>query len=95
MGFRPISIEEMRRRFENYGAEKNTAAHLDYCRRDSKARLQVCLVPWDELDEVSKAYRELARKVGNEKQQGRDFKDNDRYIIESIPKFLQAAKGGR
>jgi hypothetical protein len=97
IGFRPISIEEMRRRFEKYDGEKNTRAHLDFCRRDSKERLQVCLVEWDKLDVVTHAYRELARKADNAKEQGRDFKDNDRSIIESIPKFLQAAmdkKGG-
>jgi hypothetical protein len=93
MGFRPISIEEMRQRFEKYEGEKNTRAHLDFCRRDSKDRLQVCLVTWDELDEVTEAYKELARKAGNAKEQGRGFKDNDRRIIENIPKFLQAAKG--
>ncbi|MDR1315797.1 MAG: hypothetical protein LBK13_02890 [Spirochaetales bacterium] len=92
MGFRPISIEEMRRRFEKYSGEKNTRTHLDFCRRDSKARLQVCLITWDELDAVTEAYREVARKADNEKEQKRDFKDNDRSIIESIPKFLQAAK---
>jgi hypothetical protein len=92
MGFRPISIQEMRRRFEKYDGEKNTRAHLDFCRRDSKSRLQVCLVTWDALDAVTHAYRGLARKADNEKEQRRDFKDNDRYIIESIPKFLQAAK---
>jgi hypothetical protein len=93
MGFRLMSIEEMRRRFEKYDDEKNTRTHLDFCRRDSKARLQVCLVKWDELDEVTEAYRELACKADNAKEQKRDFKDNDRYIIESIPKFLQEAKG--
>jgi hypothetical protein len=92
MGFRPISIEEMRRRFEKYDGEKNTRVHLDFCRRDSKDRLQVCLVTWDELDEVTEAYRELARKADNANEQKRDFKNNDRSIIESIPKFLQAAK---
>jgi hypothetical protein len=92
MGFRPISIEEMRQRFEHYRGEKNTRAHLDFSRRDSKARLQVCLVAWDQLDAVSGAYQELAHRASNEKEQKRDFKDNDRFIIESIPKFLQAAK---
>jgi hypothetical protein len=91
MGFRPISIEEMQRRFEEYDGEKNTREHLDFCRRDSKERLQVCLVVWDELDAVTHAYRELARKADNAGEQKRDFKDNDRYVIESIPKFLQAA----
>jgi len=82
MGYRPISIEEMRRRFEK---NKN----LDFARRDAKARLQVCLVSWDELDEVSEAYRELERLAGKEPK--RDFKNNDRGIVENIPMFLQEA----
>ncbi|MDR1148445.1 MAG: hypothetical protein LBK66_07420 [Spirochaetaceae bacterium] len=92
MGFRPISIEEMRQRFEKYDGEKNTRAHLDFCRRDSKERLQVCLVIWDELDEITQVYRELARKVDNVDEMNRDFKKNDRSIIKSIPNFLRAAK---
>jgi hypothetical protein len=92
MGFSPITIEEMQQRFEGYTGERNTRAHLDFCRRDSKARLQVCLVHWDRLDAVSKAYQELAHRADNEKEQKRDFKDNDRCIIESIPKFLRAGR---
>ena len=85
MGYRPISIEEMRRRFDEYQGDGN---RLEYARRDSKARLQVCLVHWDELDKVSEAYRELEGKESK-----KDFKDNDRDIIRNIPKFLKAAKG--
>jgi len=92
MGYSPISIEEMRRRFETYGGEKNSRNHLDYCRRDTELRLHVCLSPWDKLDSVSEAYRELARQAGDEKEQNRDFKKNDRDIIKNIPKFLRKTK---
>jgi hypothetical protein len=92
MGFRPISIEAMRQRFENYDGEKNTGAHLGFCRRDSKARQHICLAEWDELDAITEAYRELARKADNADEMERDFKKNDRNIIESIPKFLRAVK---
>ena len=91
MGYRPISIDEMHQRFATYSGDRNTRIHLDFCRRDTKARLHVCLVSWDELDEVTMAYRELAQAVGDKKEQGRDFKDNDRYIVKSIPKFLSIA----
>jgi hypothetical protein len=91
MGFSPIAIEEMRQRFEKYPGEKNTREHLDFCRRDSKARLQVCLARWDELDKISEAYRELERRAGQEPK--RDFKKNDREIIENIPKFLKEKDG--
>jgi cell wall assembly regulator SMI1 len=94
MGYRSISIEEMQRRFEIYDGERNSRKHLDFSRRDSKARLHVCLSSWDELDKISEAYRELARRVGDSKEEKRDFKNNDRDIVNSIPKFLNAAKGG-
>jgi len=90
MGYEAISIDEMKKRFEAYSGDGNP---LDYARRNTKNRLQVCLVPWDALDEVSKAYRELAHHAGDEKEQTRDFKDNDRSIVQYIPKFLKAAKG--
>ncbi|GBU29673.1 hypothetical protein R84B8_03246 [Treponema sp. R8-4-B8] len=88
MGYRPIDIEEMNRRFNEYNGNGNS---LDFARRDSKARLQVCLVHWDELDKISEAYRKLANHTENLKEQKRDFKMNDRHIIENIPKFLEAA----
>jgi hypothetical protein len=87
MGYLPISIEEMNRRFKEYQGAGN---RLDFARRDAKARLQVCLVRWDELDKVSKAYRELERLANNDPK--RNFKDNDRDIVRNIPKFLEAAK---
>ena len=89
MGYRPIDIKEMKRRFNEYNGNGN---RLDYARRDSKARLQVCLVPWDELDEISGAYRELERLTSIEPK--RNFKENDHEIIRNIPMFLRTAKGG-
>jgi len=88
MGYRPIDIEEMNRRFKEYNG--NEKQRLEFARRDTKARLQVCLVPWDELDKISGAYRELERCAGIEPK--RDFKESDRKIIENIPKFLKAAE---
>ncbi|MDR0312124.1 MAG: NAD-binding protein [Treponema sp.] len=92
MGYLPISIDEMRQRFEIYKTEQKP---LDLARRDSKARLQVCLVSWDDLDKVNKAYRDLAQIADNNKEQKRDFKDNDRDIVNNIPKFLRTVKGQR
>jgi len=91
MGYRPISIEGMRQRFENYTGEKNTRAHIDYCRRDVPRKLHSCLVTWDELDKVGDCYKELARLAGNSKEQKRDFKENDRDNIRNIPTFIREA----
>jgi len=88
VGYRPISIEKMQQRFEAY---KGTGNPLGFCRRDSKTRLQVCIAPWDKLDKVTEAYRELAHRAGNSDEQNRDFKENDRKIIENIPLFLKEA----
>jgi hypothetical protein len=89
MGYRPISIKEMNRRFDEYQGDGDD--RLEFARRDSKARLQVCLVHWDELDKVSEAYRELERRDG--KKPKKDFKENDHDIIRNIPTILKAAKG--
>lgn len=67
MGWQPISIEEMRQRFDGTST------------RESTARLHVCLVSWDKLDEIGEAYKE-------------DFKKYDREIIEKIPSILSEAQ---
>jgi len=87
MGYRRIGVKEMRERFETYSGEKNSREHFNYCRKDTKARLHICLVSWDELDELGKAYNDVTGKV-------QDFKEDDRRIIENIPKFLKMAKSG-
>ena len=92
MGYRNISIDEMQKRFERY---KNEINPLDFARRDYKEKLQVCLVPWDDLDKISEAYRELAERINNEKEKTRDFKENDRRNVKNIPEFLRVAKGGK
>jgi len=92
MGYSPISIAEMRQRFNSFEGEKNSREHLDFCRRDTKSKLHLCLVHWDDLDEVSEAYRDLAALAGNHKEQTRDFKDNDRDVVKNIPKFLRTAR---
>jgi len=89
MGYDHMSIEEMNQRFENYTGSGNP---LSYCRKDPIAKKHICLVSWDELDDLSEAYRKLARRAGNEREQTRDFKINDSEIIDNIPKFLRAAK---
>jgi membrane-anchored protein YejM (alkaline phosphatase superfamily) len=91
MGYSQITIEEMHSRFEKYKGEKNTREHLEYCRRDTKSKKHACLVSWDELDNVSKTYRELAERASFEKEYNRDFKENDRDIINFIPKLLKEA----
>ena len=82
MGYSPIGIEEMQQRFEMYN-------DLRLARQDSKYKLHACLTTWEQLDEVSAAYRDLARRAKDSKEEERDFKENDRKIVENIPKFLK------
>jgi len=91
MGYCTISIDEMRKRYETYSGERNTRAHLDYCRRDVILKQHCCLVTWDELDKVNEAYCELARLANDKKEEKRDFKENDRDNIRNIPTFIKEA----
>ena len=88
MGFRAIAPKEMRLRFEN---PKDTAPPLVYARKCVKERLHACLVPWNELDNLSTAYNDLERQSGKDKLT--NFKNDDRNIVENIPKFLSGVKG--
>jgi hypothetical protein len=90
MGYRPISTAQMRERFDAFGGENNAKARLEFSRRDALARLQVCLVHWDELDAVSETYRELEALAGEKPR--RDFKKNDSDNIVNIPAFFRKAK---
>jgi len=87
MGYRPISIDKMQQRF-------NETKNLGFCRRDMKAKQHATLVPWDELDDVSAAYSELAKQIGDTAAEKTDFKEVDRNIVVNIPKFLRAASSG-
>jgi len=87
MGYSLMSLAEMKRRFETYSGSESP---LSYCRRDPIAKQHICLASWEELDEVSEAYRDLARRANDSEEQKRDFKENDRDIIKNIPKFLRS-----
>lgn len=78
MGWRPISIEEMRRCYDETKNKK-------ICRKNPKTRSHVCLATWDELGEISKAYGQI---TGNTE----DFQKADYDIIENVPSFLEKAK---
>jgi hypothetical protein len=78
MGWNSINIEEMRQCFAD---TKDT----NLCRKNSKARLHVCLASWDELDEISQAYSQITQ--GN-----MDFKEYDCAIIERAPLILKEAE---
>ena len=82
MGYSPLSIEQMQARF-------NKVNKMSYARKDSDRQLHACLVSWDELDNLKKVYNKLAQDAGDKKEAIRDFKNNDRTIITSIPEYLK------
>jgi len=87
MGYQSITIEKMRERYEMYDTNR-----CEFARRCSVKKLQVCLASWEALDGITTAYRDLALRTGNAKEQKRDFKNNDLEIVENIPKFLREGK---
>ena len=90
MGWRTMNLEELRRRFElNSGGGKSLYAF----RKDPVTRQHICLATWDELDTIKESYHDLSSRVNDPDKQKRDFKELDRQIIRSIPKFLRKAKG--
>lgn len=78
MGWRPIGIEEMRKLYDE-------TKDKGKCRKNKETRSHICLAPWDELDEISKAYSLI---TGSKK----DFQKSDYDIIENVPSFLKKAR---
>jgi len=78
MGWRPISIEEMREIYKRYNDPF-------ICQKDGKTRSHLCFAPWGELGAISEAYERI---TGNKE----DFKQYDYRIVENVPEFLKKAK---
>jgi hypothetical protein len=103
MGYKCMSIDEMKSRFKEHFEKKLAGNSLNYARKDTENKYHVCLVSYDGLDKVSKEYIKLAQRAYDEenddmlkekykKQTKRDFKGNDRDIVINIPKILKSAK---
>jgi hypothetical protein len=85
MGYGPMGIEEMRRRYEKYAGQKE---YLPLCRKDTNLRLHLCLVPWSQLDDYCAAYHEIDAEY-------KDFKRLDYDIIKWISAYLKLNKSER
>jgi len=103
MGYKQMSIEDMISRFNEpeQKNEKNLKSRLEYARHDTKGKQHVCLATWDELDNVSNAYKTLAGvfcgddedlKAKYKTDLERDFKKSDKDIVVNIPRILKSAK---
>jgi hypothetical protein len=87
MGWRPMSVDEMERRFETL---PDNEKRLTLCRKDDALKLHLCLAPWEELDDISAAYNGLIKLSGGNDM--RDFKADDYKIVQNVPLFLKACK---
>lgn len=86
MGYSPMSKEQFDERAENY---KKCVAEGIPCSnkigKDARNRIHACLVPWDELDDLSKReYAATGRKV--------DYKQLDINNVLALPKILKSGE---
>ena len=90
-----MNEKDMNKRNEEYDPKThNTRKHQDFSRIDKKAKRHVCLVSWDELEEVSTEYKKIVKQMsetaGNNVIYNEDycFKKNDMNIVNNIVEFL-------
>lgn len=84
MGFETMRREEFEKRCEQYRIEKEkTGGSTLRVSKDMERWQHACLIPWEELDDLSKA--ENAVTGGN-----LDYKSMDRNNVLALPKVLQA-----
>ena len=107
MGYDKMSLDTMEKRFYAHKEQGLDGNRLDYARKDSEKSQHICIVPWVELNEVSKEYRVLADTAYNDardddefkerysREKQRDFKKTDEDIVVNIPKSLKAAASHR
>ena len=73
-GYERAAMEDVRKYYEE------TKSH-----KDDKTKLHPCIIPFEDLQELSEAYRELSGKTV-------DFIEYDRMIVEHIPEMVRFAK---
>lgn len=84
MGFRPMTDEEFDARIKAYPQE--IEADPDYrITKDMQRRIHRCMIPWEELDELSR--KENTVTGGN-----RDYAQNDRRIAQNLPEILRSGQ---
>lgn len=86
MGFRPMNEQEYARRISQYQMDiRETGASRLRIGKDMENRKHACLIPWEDLDELSA--RENAVTGGYV-----DYKQMDRNNILALPDILRAMK---
>lgn len=84
MGFRSMSQEEFNHRAEVYRRElAETGMGKIRISKDLNQRIHACLIPWNELDELSARENAITGK-------NTDYKEMDRNNVRAIPDVLRA-----
>lgn len=77
MGYDKMPEEEFAKKAEAYKTDSSVKIN-----KDNENRLHICLVPWDDLDELSEKVAAATGKV-------KDYKQDDRNNILMLPKLLK------
>ena len=81
-----MSQEEFNHRAEVYRQElAETGAGKIHISKDLNQRIHACLIPWDQLDELSARENAITGK-------NTDYKEMDRNNVRAIPSVLRAMK---
>ena len=85
MGFRPMSREEFDARSQIYRKElADTGSGKIRIGKDLQQRIHACLVPWEELDDLSARENAITGK-------STDYKEMDRNNVRAIPAILRTS----
>lgn len=83
MGFRAMTKEEFESRCQTYLAEKAKDPTTRYrIGKDLRARIHCCLIPWEELDDLSARENAVTGK-------NTDYKQMDRNNVLTLPQLLK------
>ncbi|MBR2421422.1 MAG: hypothetical protein IKB09_03615 [Oscillospiraceae bacterium] len=86
MGFRCMTEEEFSDRCEIYKEEKSKDPDSNYrISKDVPLRIHRCLIPWEQLDNLSAAENAI---TGGDA----DYKESDRKNVRLVPKLMRAAR---
>ena len=86
MGFRPMTREEFDTRCRIYAEEKAKNPATRYrIGKDLSARIHCCLIPWEDLDDLSARENAVTGK-------NTDYKQMDRNNVLMLPDLLKSAK---
>jgi len=82
MGYSKMTDEVLAERIAKYQAEIKANGKTSYrIQKDDERKMHICLVPWEDLDELSKMYNQVTGK-------NKDYKKDDENNVMLIPELL-------